>query len=67
MAVSISRITPKNPPSAPFWESRFSLAGNRSRIEIIVHCKANPGIRIVDAIAVVFKDQKAKRGIKMKP
>src|SRR6476659_2480345 len=27
--------------------------------EIIVHCKANPGIRIIDAIAVVFKDERA--------
>src|SRR4029079_6515846 len=26
--------------------------------EIIVHCKANPGIRIIDAIAVVFKDER---------
>jgi hypothetical protein len=34
--------------------------------EIIVHCKANPGIRIIDAIAVVFKDERARLGIKMK-
>lgn len=33
--------------------------------EIIVHCKANPGIRIIDAIAVVFKDERARRGIRM--
>ena len=35
--------------------------------EIIVHCKANPGIRIIDAIAVVFKDERARLGIRMKP
>ena len=34
--------------------------------EIIVHCKANPGIQIIDAIAVVFKDERARLGIKMK-
>src|SRR5215470_7883913 len=34
--------------------------------EIIVHCKANPGLRIIDAIAVVFKDERARLGIKMK-
>jgi hypothetical protein len=35
--------------------------------EIIVHCKANPRIRIIDAIAVVFKDERARLGIKLKP
>jgi hypothetical protein len=35
--------------------------------EIIVYCKANPSIRIIDAIAVVFKDERARLGIKMKP
>jgi hypothetical protein len=34
--------------------------------EVIVHCKANPGIRIIDAIAVVFKDERMRLGIKMK-
>ena len=33
--------------------------------EIIVHCKANPGIRVIDAIAVVFKDERMRIGIKM--
>ena len=33
--------------------------------EIIVHCKANPGIRVIDAIAVVFKDERMRLGIKM--
>lgn len=35
--------------------------------EIIVYCKAHRGIRIIDAIAVVFKDERARLGIKMKP
>jgi hypothetical protein len=34
--------------------------------EVIVHCKANPGIRIIDAIAVIFKDERARLGIQMK-
>jgi hypothetical protein len=34
--------------------------------EVIVHCKANPDIRIIDAIAVVFKDERARLGIQMK-
>ena len=33
--------------------------------EIIVHCKANTGIRVIDAIAVVFKDERMRLGIKM--
>lgn len=35
--------------------------------EIIVYCKAHPGEKIIEAIAVVFKDMRAKLGIKMKP
>jgi hypothetical protein len=34
--------------------------------EVIVHCKANPRIRIIDAIAAVFKDERMRLGIKMK-
>ena len=34
--------------------------------EVIVYCKAHPGIRIIDAIAVVFKDERARLGIRMK-
>jgi hypothetical protein len=34
--------------------------------EVIVYCKANPGVRIIDAIAVVFKDERARLGIEMK-
>lgn len=35
--------------------------------EIIMYCKANPDKRIIEAIAVVFNDMRAKLGIKMKP
>lgn len=35
--------------------------------EVIVHCKANPGKKIIEAIGVVFKDYRAEQGIKMKP
>lgn len=35
--------------------------------EVIVYCKANPTKKIIQAIAVVFKDMRAERGIKMKP
>lgn len=35
--------------------------------EIITYCKANPGQLIVEAVAVVFKDMRAKLGIEMKP
>jgi hypothetical protein len=35
--------------------------------EIIVYCKANRGVRVIDAIAVVFKDERARLGIRMKP
>jgi HdeA/HdeB family len=34
--------------------------------EVIVYCKANPGKRIIEAIAVVFKDERARMGIEMK-
>lgn len=35
--------------------------------EVIVYCKANPDKKIIEAIAVVSKDMRAKLGIKMKP
>ena len=35
--------------------------------EVIVYCKANPDKKIIEAIAVVFKDMRAKLGIEMKP
>ena len=33
--------------------------------ELIVFCKANPGKTIIEGLAVVFKDERAKLGIKM--
>jgi HdeA/HdeB family protein len=35
--------------------------------EVIVYCKAHPEQLIIEAIAVVFKDMRAKLGIEMKP
>jgi HdeA/HdeB family len=34
--------------------------------EIIVHCKANPGKKVIEAIDVVFKAYRDVRGIKLK-
>ena len=34
--------------------------------EVIVHCKANPGKKVIEAIDVVFKDYRTDQGIKMK-
>ena len=34
--------------------------------EVIQYCKANPDKLVIDAIAVVFKDERAKLGIQMK-
>ena len=34
--------------------------------EVIQYCKANPGKLIIEAIAVVFNDERAKLGIQMK-
>ncbi|WP_448045464.1 HdeA/HdeB family chaperone [Bradyrhizobium liaoningense] len=34
--------------------------------EIIVHCKANPGKKIIQAIDVVFNEYRAREGIKLK-
>ena len=31
--------------------------------EIIVYCKANPQLRIIEAIAVILKDEKMRRGV----
>ena len=35
--------------------------------EVILYCKANLGIRIIDAMAVIFKDERLRRGVEMKP
>jgi HdeA/HdeB family len=34
--------------------------------EVIMYCKANPARLVIEAIAVVFKDERAKLGIRMK-
>jgi HdeA/HdeB family len=34
--------------------------------EIIVHCKANPDLKVIQAIDVVFKNYRDARGIKLK-
>jgi len=45
----------------------FNVArGVRLEHEVIVHCKANPGIRVIDAIAIILKDERVARGIEMK-
>jgi hypothetical protein len=41
--------------------------GKEAEYEVIVHCKAHPEQLIIEAIAVVFKDMRAKLGIEMKP
>jgi hypothetical protein len=41
--------------------------GKEAEHEVIVYCKANPDQLIIEAIAVVFKDMRAKLGIEMKP
>ena len=35
--------------------------------EVILYCKENPQIRIIDAMAVIFKDERARLGIQMTP
>lgn len=40
--------------------------GARVEHEVIVYCKANRDKRVIDAIAVVFKDERARLGIEMK-
>ena len=34
--------------------------------EVIMTCKANPGIRIIDSISRVLKDERARLGIELK-
>lgn len=43
------------------------VKGKEAEHEVIVYCKANPDQLIIEAIAVVFKDMRAKLGIEMKP
>ena len=33
--------------------------------EVIMYCRANPGIRIIDAIAVIHKEEMARDGIRL--
>ncbi len=40
--------------------------GKETEHEVILYCEAHPQIRIIDAIAVVFKDERARLGIEMK-
>ncbi len=40
--------------------------GKRVEHEVIVYCKANRDKRVIEAIAVVFKDERARMGIEMK-
>ena len=43
------------------------VKGKEAEHEVIVYCKANPDQLMIEAIAVVFKDMRAKLGIEMKP
>jgi hypothetical protein len=40
--------------------------GKQAEHEVIVYCKAHRDKKIIEAIAVVFKDERAKLGIEMK-
>jgi len=40
--------------------------GKETEHEVILYCKAHQDIRIIDAIAVVLKDERARLGIEMK-
>ena len=40
--------------------------GKETEHEVIVYCKANRDKKIIDAIAVVFKDERARLGIELK-
>jgi HdeA/HdeB family len=37
--------------------------GREVEHEVIEYCKANPQVRIIEAIAVIFKDERARRGV----
>jgi hypothetical protein len=39
--------------------------GREAEHELIVYCKANPQLRIIQAIDVVFKDMRERAGIKV--
>ncbi len=37
--------------------------GRELEHEVIVYCKANAQLRIIDAIAIIFKDERVRRGV----
>jgi hypothetical protein len=39
--------------------------GKEAEHEVIVYCKANPGIKIIQAIEVVFKSMRERAGIRV--
>jgi HdeA/HdeB family len=40
--------------------------GKADEHEVIVYCKANPGKLVIEAIAVILKDERIRNGIEMK-
>ena len=44
-----------------------TVKGKEVEHAVIVYCKANPNQLIIAAMAVVFKDMRAKLGIEIKP
>ena len=40
--------------------------GKETEHEVILYCKAHQDVRVIDAIAVVLKDERARLGIEMK-
>jgi len=63
-----------NNPPAPCPAAKDNWAGQAAgraiaktdEHEVTVHCKAHPEKRIIEAIAVVFRDERARMGIEMK-
>lgn len=46
-------------------KKHFINVGRSKELEhdVIEYCKANPQLRIIDAIAVIFKDERARQGV----
>ncbi len=46
-------------------KKHFLHVGRSKELEhqVIEYCKANPQLRIIDAIAVIFKDERARQGV----
>ena len=54
--------------SAPWPQHYLDIRKSKQREhEVIQYCKAHQDKLIIEAIAVVFKDMRAKLGIEMKP